>query len=197
VRFAAEEQDFEKAKAYYEHAISRVREVNYPAPGSLCNLANIALAEGDYDRARELSSQAASIFRERNNELGVATALLSLSRAALYGGRLDEARSFLRESLALCVDLRYSVLGVSCLHASAAILARADRHRDAASLLGAGEKLLDEMRSTLDATERPMQEETRALIRDALQEGETAVAWESGRALSLEGALSFALAALD
>jgi predicted ATPase len=188
-----DEGDFERAKELYEEALRRARQVGYPGPGSIGNLSLIAFAEGDYERARELALQATAIFRERNNELGYATGLLSLACTDLYLGHTADARSSLRESLAICAELRYDSLAVSCLRAAAAILARDGRPRDAACLLGASERLIEEMGMSLETTERRMDEDTRACIRRALGTGETAAAWESGRGLSLDEARSLAL----
>ena len=192
-----EEQDFERAKELYEEAIRRAREVDYPAPGSIGNLALIAFAEGDFERARELSLQATGIFRERNNQLGCAGGLLNLACAAVYCGDIDAARSSLRESIGICAELRYDAVAVSCLRACAAILARTDLPREAASLLGASERLLEEMRSPLEATELQMHQETQALIRAALDQRDIAMAWESGRNLALDDARALALTSLD
>ena len=116
------------------------------------------------------------IFRERNNQLGCATGLLNLACVALYSGDVDEARSSLRESIGICAALRYGALSTSCLQACAAILAHTKRPREAASLLGASERLLEEMGSRPEATERQMNEETQALIRAELDDRELAVA---------------------
>jgi tetratricopeptide (TPR) repeat protein len=192
-----EEWDFERAKELYEEAIRRAREVDYPAPGSLGNLANIAFAQGDYERARELSLEATAIFRERNNQLGYATGLLNLACAAIYCGDVDEARSALRDSIGLCAALRYTALSPGCLRACAAILAHTNQAREAAALLGASEKALEVMGSPLEATERHMHDETQASIRAVLGDEDVTAAWESGRALTLDEAVSMAIASLD
>lgn len=192
-----EERDFEGAKKLYEEAIRRAGEVDYPAPGSLGNLALIAFAEGDYERSRELTLRAIDVFRERNNQLGYATGLLNLACVALYCGEVDEARASLRESIEICASLRYAALSASCVLACAAILAHTNRPREAASLLGASENLLEEMGSRLEATEQQMHDETHALTQAALDDGEIAVAWKAGRELALDQALSLALACLD
>ncbi len=192
-----EEGDLERAKTLYEEAIRRAREVDYPAPGSLINLGEIAFLERDYERSRELTLLAMGIFRERNNQLGCATGLLNLACIALYCGDVEEARSSLRESIEICVAPRYDALSASCLQACAAILAHTKRPREAASLLGASERLLEEMGSRPEATERQMNEETQALIQAALDEQGFANAWQAGRELTLDQALSFALTCLD
>ncbi len=192
-----EEQDFERAKELYAEAIRRAREVGYPAPGSLLNVALIAFAEGDYERSRELTLRAIGIFRERNNQLGCATGLLNFACVALYCGDIEEARTSLRESIGICASLRYDALSASCLLACAAILAHTNRPAEAASVLGASEMRLEEMGSRREATEEQMYDETHALIRAALDDREAAVAWEAGRELKLDQALTLALACLD
>jgi hypothetical protein len=161
------------------------------------NLALIAFADGDYERSRELTLRALGVFRERNHQLGCATGLLNLSCVALYSGEVDEARASLRESIEICARLRYGALSASCLLACAAILAHTTRPREAASLLGASEKLLEEMGSRPEATEQQMYDETQALIRAALDDREIAGAWQAGRELALDQALSLALTCLD
>jgi non-specific serine/threonine protein kinase len=192
-----EELDFARAKELYEEAIRKAREVDYPAPGSIANLALIAFAERDYAGCRELLLQAIGIFRERSNQLGYATSLLGLACASLYCGDVGEARLSLRESIGISAALRYDVLTASCLRASAAVLVRTDRPREAASLLGASEKLLEDMHAPLEVTEHAMHDETQALIRAALDDRERAAAWRSGRELTLDEAVSLALGSLD
>jgi predicted ATPase/class 3 adenylate cyclase len=192
-----EEGDLEGAKTLYEEAIRRAREVDYPAPGSLINLGEIAFLERDYERSRELTLLAMEVFRERDNQLGCATGLLNLACVALYSDDVDEARSSLRESIGLCVAMRYSALSTSCVQACAAILAHTNRPREAASLLGASERLLEDMGSRPEATQRQMNEDTQALIRAELGDREIAVAWQAGREMALDQALSLALARLD
>jgi predicted ATPase/class 3 adenylate cyclase len=192
-----EEGDLERAKTLYGEAIRRAHEVDYPAPGSHINLGEIAFLERDYERSRELTLLALAVFRERNNQLGSATGLLNLACVDLYSGKVDEARSSLRESIEICVALRYDALSTACVQACAGLLAHTKRPREAASLLGAGERLLEEMGSRPEATQRQMNEETRALIRAGLDDREMAVAWQAGREMALEQALSFALTRLD
>ena len=192
-----EEGDLEHAKALYEEAIRHAREVDYPAPGSHINLGEIAFLERDYELSRELTLLAMGIFRERNNQLGCATGLLNLACVALYCGDGEEARSSLRESIGICVALRYDALAASCVQACAGILAHTMRPREAASLLGANERLLEEMGSRPEATQRQMNEETQALIRAELDDREIAVAWQAGREMALDEALSLALTCLD
>jgi predicted ATPase len=192
-----EEGDFQRAKELYDEAIRRAREVGYPAPGSLGNLALIAFAEGDYERSRELTLQALTVFRERDNQLGSATALLNLACVALYCGDVDDARSSLRESIEICGELGYGALSASCIEACAAILAHTDRCREAASLLGASEKLLEDMGSSLEATEQQMHAQTQALIHAALDDREAALAWQAGKELELHKAISLARTYLD
>ncbi|MBA2643686.1 MAG: hypothetical protein H0U82_12280 [Actinobacteria bacterium] len=138
-----------------------------------------------------------SVFRDWNNPLGHAAGLLSLACAALYCDDVAEARSSLRESIRICAELRYGTLSAACLRACAAILARTNEPRDAACFLGASQKLLEEMRSPLEVTEQRMHEETQALIRAALDDEEIAAAWDAGRVLSVDEALSRALSYLD
>ena len=192
-----EEGDLERAKTLYEEAIRRAGEVDYPAPGSHINLGEIAFLERDYELSRELTLQAMGTFRERNNQLGCATGLLNLACVAMYCGDVEEARSSLRESIGICVALRYDALAASCVQACAAILAHTMRPREAASLLGANERLLEEMGSRPEATQRQMNEETQALIRAELDDREIAAAWQAGREMALDEALSLALTCLD
>ena len=53
------------------------------------------------------------------------------------------------------------------------------------------------MRSPLEATELQLHDDTEASIRAALDDREAAMAWESGKTLSLDDALSLAPASLD
>jgi len=91
---------------------------------------------------------------------------------------------------------RYDAVLEACLRAGAAILARSTP-REAAALLGAGERLLDEMRSHIDATDRRMHTETQVLLQAALDPGEIETAWKAGWELTSDEAVSLALSCLD
>ena len=194
---ATEEGSLEEAKQLYERAIARAHEQNHPAPGSVSNLALIALMEGDYPRAHELSLRAATIFRQSGNKLGRAEALSNLAISALYLGQVDDSRSFVRESLDICAELGSTILTAYSLEACAAILVRTGRPREAVRLLGVSKKVFEEVRATPDPAAQQVRDETRALIRLELADDQAAAAFDSGGGLTLDEAVDYAFSCLD
>lgn len=133
----AQDGGLDRAESFYRKART-IREALGDQNGlayTLMGLASVAQARGELDRALELTN----LFLDQSRR----THLLPLEALAFYNlgelqraaGRLETARGFYRQSLALHQDLKDEVMEAHCLAAEAECLARDGRRAMARALL--------------------------------------------------------------
>jgi tetratricopeptide (TPR) repeat protein len=141
----------------------------------------------------ELFHSSLAVYREHQNDAGVAMVLNNMGRALLEQGQLDEAALQLNESLRLRYRLgdlpgvAFSLEGLADLARRRGDVARAAR------LWGAAEALRAQLKAPLSPMEQPSYQQIVAESRAALGEGDFAAAWAAGAGLSVEEAVAAAL----
>jgi non-specific serine/threonine protein kinase len=190
--------DDEEALARLEEGAALAREAGDDSMLSfaLSNLGYAALAT-DLDRAYAASLESTELIRARPPEQRplstLGTALEGLGLAALLQGRLGEARTHLRESLAVRSEIR-DVHGLVAAFTGVAALAAEDgEFSRAAPLLGAADALRERTDAELEPFMGALYERTAAAARERLSGEGFASAHEEGRKLPLEDAVAFAL----
>ena len=191
------QEDFGAAREWYEKAIAAARETGKPGIGSLNNLAEIALVEGDYDEARRLGEEVVSECRKGSSEYQLAVSLHTAGAAALGQGRTDEALQRLSESVELCLKLDFGEGCAWSLVDLAALHARREDGCRAARLLGASEAAREISGASLEPMTRQLQEEVLAMLETRLDASELADQWRAGRQMSVKEAADYALGSLD
>jgi predicted ATPase len=187
--------DYERAKELYEEGLALSRALDQAELHSayLISLGHVSLLEGDYERATALNQEAAALLQERGRRGGLEFALDNLGWAALLGGDHERADTLHKESLALCRELgdRYiaseSLEGLACTAAS-----RREGGR-AARLYGAARALREAVGYRPVPRESALREPYLAAARDSTEETEWEEAWEEGRKMTFEEAVSYAL----
>jgi hypothetical protein len=107
------------------------------------SLAELAIAEGDFDAAVPMLTEAHRLGCEIGHRELEAGALAELSVVGIMEGRLDDAAFTLREALAAYAELGFNFWGLLSLAGSASLaLLRGDAKRSA-QLWGAFEALAD------------------------------------------------------
>jgi tetratricopeptide (TPR) repeat protein len=161
---------------------------------ALNNLGDLALYDGEWPRVIELCGRSGEIRRDLGNRWGAALCLINVALAQRQAGLLDDAASSLRQALedSLSVDARMVVH--SCFVVGAMLAADRDRPKEAATLLGAGEQLREELGSATDDFERARLEEVEANTRALLGDDDFARAFEHGRSLLTDDAAALAFA---
>jgi predicted ATPase/DNA-binding SARP family transcriptional activator len=152
---------------------------------------------GDRERARALDEENLSRARELRNERMIAIALRGLASYALDEGRNEEALSMLAESIRIVSDLAELPMLAAIVCEFAACLTADGRVRQAARLLGCSEALYEELGAGGRAWLTQMNERTLATIRTELDEAALAKIWQEGRRLTVDEAVSLALASAD
>jgi predicted ATPase len=108
-RAAGRQSNPEDAKLMAERHLELSRKTKMPREEAwaLHNLGNIARLKGNLSEGRKLLQDAITLFRQQNDETGMALALLSLGVLALDQEDFSSAQLFVTESLALSEKLRF------------------------------------------------------------------------------------------
>ena len=160
---------------------------------SLNNLGVLAQEQGDYRLARNYLEEAIAIQRQIGAKYHLANFLNSLGNISRAQGDYAEAKSFYRESLEIDCELGASVQIAYILEDMGSLAALMDEYRRAMGLIAAATALREEIGAPLPPHEQSKLEETLAATRQALVPSEQDAAWRSGKEMSLEQAVSFAL----
>jgi tetratricopeptide (TPR) repeat protein len=194
---AADEHDWVTARDLWQHGLE-----DFTALGDdhwvLVTRRSVAYASemlGDLARYRELVLENLEHSRRVGDRRIEARSLGSLGMWELEGGRLDRAIEHLSESLRIDRELGNAMFLAVDLVRFATILARRGEAVAAARLAARSELLWDELGTTPESWIVKEQDDILALIRGQLDETAFTEAWQSGRDLSLDEALDFALTA--
>jgi predicted ATPase/DNA-binding SARP family transcriptional activator len=159
---AKERGEYQRAQELHEEALVIAEELGdrVGMSTSLINLADDSLARGDYEAAAAYGRESASVAREVRHDLSLGTALLNVGLAHLRLGAVADAAAAYDEALEICERLGYGEGAAYAFLGLAAIVADRGQHGDAALLLGAADRLIDDAGAVLEATERPLRDET-------------------------------------
>jgi predicted ATPase/class 3 adenylate cyclase/Tfp pilus assembly protein PilF len=192
---ALDQGDFSSARALYAECLEIMRELGnrvYIAT-TLDALGRVACFQRDYPTARRLSEESLAIMRELQHGNGVADSLYSLANVAHEQGDYSTARQMFEEGIAIRRergDQRGMVASLSGLAAMAATLGSSLR---AARIWGAAERLREELGAPLPPSERLRHDRQVAAARGAIgDDAGFGLAWQEGRALTLEQAIELA-----
>jgi predicted ATPase len=188
--------DYAAAFSLYEESLAVARAAGESTVPTLTNLADVALAAGELERAIEYSDQAAELASGQDAEVVRAIGAYNSASALIQLGRGDEAPPHLRNALDTVVRIEYPELIGWCLAASSALAAPIDP-TDAARLLGAAEAAVESAGAALGPAERRLRSWTITVLEKELASPELERELQSGRALELEKAVSLARQYLD
>ena len=155
----------------------------------------VATAQGDYPAARLLHEESLTLFRELGDERNIAMTLDLLGVAAFGQCNYATARVFHEESLALLAKLEDKKSIAECLPGLAAVAEAEGQPKRATKLLGAVDVLLERIDASLDPAERAGFDRTLAAARAQLDETTFNREWATGRAMTLEQTIKYALEA--
>jgi predicted ATPase len=192
---AIESGDFESAKPLFEETVRLMAELGYEQyVGQATFNLEWALAElGERERAEMLAEQnvlRARSIQSRNLE---AAALETLAGYAHDDGRYDDALSLKRDALRLNLELGDVQHVLDGLGRIANTQAAAARGGLAAELLSASLALHEDVGLTVPLYQRRRNDETLEVIHAQLDEAAFAAAWERGKQLTLDQAVTLAL----
>ena len=187
--------DSERATELYEESMDLFREWGDKQGLAFCslNLGLVAITQGDLVRAAKLTEEAVALFRELGSRGDVSMNLNNLGWIAFLRNDLGKAVDLYKQSLALAWETgMYTVVlddleGFACLAG-----AQGDAVR-AAQLCGAAEALHEATGYPQDPISHAEMEPYLASGRSQIHEAVWEEAWEVGRTMTLEEAVSYAL----
>jgi tetratricopeptide (TPR) repeat protein len=188
--------DSERATELYKESIDLFVEQgdNHSLAYCLYSLGMLVYSQGDLGRAAQLTEEAVALLRELAARGDVALGLCNLGWIILLQNDLGRATDLYRESLSLAWDtgmnpiVQGSLEGLACLAG-----AKGDAER-AARLWGAAQTL-HETKGILRDTDFLAEADARiSAVRSGMGEEVWEEAWRRGRVMTLDEAVSYALA---
>jgi predicted ATPase/class 3 adenylate cyclase len=195
---ARDRRKFGEARQYFEAALRTAREAGYDyrVVNVQANLAELALWEGDFDRAAELASEAIDLTRAVGWSIGTVAQFLALAFARLSQARIADASAALRAAAEIPASRELPQLLAPWLLAAAETVAAKGDDRVAAKLLGAAATIRREAGAELDPFEAGLHSTVIRRLRDGLSENFER-AWAEGAAIRSAEAVALALDFLD
>ena len=161
---------------------------------ALTVLGQVALAEGDFERAARLFDESEELLRAAGSLWHLSANLSIRAITAAMRGDHAQTLALLRESLSLALRLRDTQNAAYGLEGLAGALAMLGHERRAARLFGAAEALRERTGSVIRLVAlRELRERHLAALRAQLDAEELAAEWADGRAMPSEQAVEYAL----
>jgi tetratricopeptide (TPR) repeat protein len=155
-------------------------------------LAEVAQAQGAFDRAQSLYDEVLAEARVHGDGHAVAHALRELARLRRAQGDSEQALMLLRESAARYVPLKDIRCACILLEDLAGVLCERHQPADAARLFGAAEALRRLSGRPLTRVQLGTHNRDLAAVEQQLAPETFTAAWAEGQAMSLEQAIQFA-----
>jgi tetratricopeptide (TPR) repeat protein len=159
----------------------------------LDDLGDAASNLGDYPAARALYEESLAIRREIGDRYGIAWSLGGVGHVAREAQEFARCAALYRESMVLRRTLEDRSSIAQGLEDFAGLAGRQQQWERAVRLLGAAEGIAEPLGRSLPVSWRAEYQRIVDGAREALGEEAFAAAWAAGQALSLEGAVAYAM----
>jgi tetratricopeptide (TPR) repeat protein len=153
-------------------------------------LGDLALAQGQVERAATHYAEAIERFREAGSEWGWRDMQAGLAATRYLKGDLPGAAALYVESLQQSQALQFWAIVVSSLLGLAGVAVAAGQPEVGARLLGATEGFSARLGATLFIRDDPVHDRVLTTLRQALSEDRLALVRKAGQALSIESAIA-------
>jgi predicted ATPase/DNA-binding SARP family transcriptional activator len=163
----------------------------------LKNLGCLAHLQGDYQQAVTCFEESLALYQETGSQPDIAKVLSGLGIALRYTGDLLGAIDVLHEALSLSSGIDESFVSAMCLMGLASIQQQPIRTVSLLAAVLAVLEVLGESIETVEPFYLAEYEHVIKIMRSTLDEKEFAAGWNAGHALTLEQAITLALAMDD
>ena len=179
-----------EARPMFEQSLelSRARRNARQTTRTLNGLAELARAEGDLGRARQLNEEVLAFDRERGDTSGMVMVLGNLTMIALGLHDVASAADHLRVAVALADTHGSDRLRIAPLFCAAGLAAAQGDWLRSARFLGAMRSVIEPMSYQIEPADAPFVDSVTAATRGALGDDAFSAAEASGRALSVREA---------
>jgi predicted ATPase/class 3 adenylate cyclase len=187
--------DLAQAMTYLDEATKVAREARFRWASSFAvfGLARTAAALGDLETARAGFKESAEIAKKMGNRRIVYSSQSEFAHILREHGELDEPLATYRDLLPKWKDLGHRAAVAHELECIAYILVRKNEPKRAANLLGAAEALREIIDSSMTYAEKAEYEREILAVRAQVDHGELEKAWNEGRAMTMDEAITLAL----
>ncbi|HET7478739.1 MAG TPA: helix-turn-helix domain-containing protein [Rubrobacteraceae bacterium] len=188
-------RDYDRATVLLEESLELYRELEdrWGTAKLLNNLGRLRTLRGDSGDAKPLLEEGLALSKELGDTSAIAEALHNLAVAALLPNEHDRAAVLFEESLTLAAEVGHRSIVADCLEGLACAEAGRREPQRSARLWASAEALRETAGASSEGTERPLYEAYLISARAALDETMFEAAWASGRAMTLQQAVAYAL----
>ena len=164
----------------------------------LNNLGNLALEQGDHDKAQRYIAEGLTLDRRLDRRAGVANALVDLGFLALLDDRLDDASAAFGEAARICLEEELRETLLWALEGVAAVgVRRADVRESVALLAACGRVRMELSAGAYYVIADNARDRALASARAKLGDSVFAEAWAQGMDLAFDEAAALALRESD
>jgi tetratricopeptide (TPR) repeat protein len=191
------EGDARRAIPLYEESAALLRGLGleYELGTVVSNLGVCLTSQGRLDEAARLHEEAVGLCRKTGRDEQLVISLFNLGRVSMLQGRHGAAAKRFEEALEAARELGYREMIAYCLKGIGEVLAARGEAESATRLLGASDRLFNELGAHVEATEQATYEHTVEQLKDMLGDDAYGTAHAEGQALRHEQSLDLALAA--
>jgi non-specific serine/threonine protein kinase len=195
--YACNQGDYGQARVLCEEALALFRETgdDWFIGIGLDQLAETVLLQANYVEADAFLVDALAIYRMCGDKYLSAYVLHKRGYVALRRGDLERAVAFYAEGLTLGSAVRGRMEIIECLDGLGLVACERGDHRRAARLFGATEALCAVSSYRREIPEQAFHDRHQASTQAVLGDAAFSAAWAEGQAMTLEQAISYALAA--
>ena len=187
--------DSPAARKFIEEGLEMSRRLKdkFGIVAALNSLGDIARTDGDDRAARPFFEEALAIARELGRKQFVSTILTNLGAVTHSEGDFTAARSHFTEALKMAQELGNRAAISYSLDGFAALAADSGESNTAAKFAGAAEKLRETIGFEIEPADKRFREAYLSELRAALTQSEFSGAYQQGRKLTTEEAITLAL----
>jgi predicted ATPase/DNA-binding SARP family transcriptional activator len=187
------QDDCATAHAYFERSLRGFQQMR-SIPGivsQLNGLGDLARYRGDFEEAGRLYTESLELYRAMGDRDEIPSMLHNLGYVEHHRGDGARALALFQEALAMQCEMGNQPGIAECLAGIAGVLGVQGQARQGARLLGAAEALRESADAVQWLANRIEYSSTLELFRQSLEPSALAAAWEEGRRMTLEGAVSW------
>lgn len=187
--------DYESARLYWEQALAVYREMGDKANTAfiLSALANVSQIQGDLWHSMGLYEESLKIWRVIGDEVSIAPLLVNLGFVMLRQKNMEQATTLFTEGLALNKKIEHPTQIFDCFIGYAALAMSMEKPKLAAQLLGMAERVIPSGQKNPVSDSQFTYDQLIEDIRAALGEEAYTAAYDTGKQMSLNEAVAYAL----
>jgi len=196
---ARDQGNYARAATCFEESAALYRELG-DKPGlayALNNLGDVARDQRALERATVLYEESLALFNDQGDQAGIALVCKNRGDVARLKGDIVEATRHYQESMARYQTVGHTLGMAECLEGLAHLAGMRHRWEHTAREFAVAATIRATVGTPLPPADRAAYDDVMALARAALGEEAFAVAWEAGRNLPQEAAITGALEAVE